>query len=387
MEVCKQSLHERFNAKLTFLIRAVLEEVLALNSQGDFAWIKDKAFKTIRIKDSTSFQLPDSIREAFAGSGGSSSKSGIKIQFEYDYLTGRIYQLVLCDGKSSDLSNSRETIDSLSKDELTLTDLGYVEIHILPQIEKRQAYYLFRLPTSVDVYRKKGQGYKKIDFQAIERFMKTNGLEVFELEVYVGKKQRHFTRLIIELVPEQIKHQRIRAHKKQAKSRGRTVKKSVLACAGLNLFITNLGKDELHITQARKLYRLRWQVELIFKLWKSIGKIHCVQKMKADRFISCLYAKLLWFFMNWNVLWIISNHLFFSQKPRLISFYKAFKSLSRKKDCKYSIISQDIEQIDAFIATLVDKVERYYLFEKKKGKLSSLEILLQYQTGFEKKNI
>jgi len=380
----KQSLQERFTERLSNFIKMVLEKVLVHNTdEAELEFIKGKSFKNIRIKDSTSFQLPESLKEYFKGCGGSGSKSGIKIQFEYDYLSGEVYELSLGHGKDSDLNNTRATINNLGEGDLSLTDLGYVETKSLPVIQERKAFYLYKLHGSVDVYRKTKNKFKKVDFVAIERFMKSNRVSIFEITAYVGQKEKQPTRLIIELVPEEIKQERIKKIKAEAKSRQRNVCKSYIDRAGLNLFITNLDNAQLNINQVRKLYRLRWQVELIFKIWKSIGKLHRVQKMKYDRFVSCLYAKLLWFFINWKILWKISIGIYLEDK-KLISFYKAFKSLSKRKEADFSIVKHDVRSIAEFIQNLARRVERYYLLEKRSDNLSSLEILWQYKIGFDK---
>ena len=41
-----------------------------------------------------------------------------------------------------------------------------------------------------------------------------------------------------------------------------------------NLFITNVPKETLPDEVVSVLYRMRWQIELIFKIWKSIFGIH-----------------------------------------------------------------------------------------------------------------
>jgi hypothetical protein len=48
------------------------------------------SFERIRILDATVFQLPDSFATDYQGSGGSSNTAGVKIQLEYDLLSGRL---------------------------------------------------------------------------------------------------------------------------------------------------------------------------------------------------------------------------------------------------------------------------------------------------------
>jgi len=76
-----------------------------------------------------------------------------------------------------------------------------------------------------------------------------------------------------------------------------------------------------------------------------------------------------------KILWSISLDLFETEK-KLISFYKAFSSISRKKE-KFNIFNQIKNSIAKFINILFSKSKRYYLLEKKNKKLSSIEILIK----------
>ncbi len=78
----------------------------------------------------------------------------------------------------------------------------------------------------------------------------------------------------------------------------------------MNLFITNVSADILSPDQVYNLYRVRWQIELVFKTWKGVLKIDKVRKMKANRFKCYLYGKLLWIVLNWG-------NLFNSQRSHL----------------------------------------------------------------------
>ena len=58
---------------------------------------------------------------------------------------------------------------------------------------------------------------------------------------------------------------RMRKANKTAAKKGRTVGKNYQARAGLNIYVTN---TKIEAKQVRLLYSIRWQIELIFKIWK-----------------------------------------------------------------------------------------------------------------------
>ena len=60
-----------------------------------------------------------------------------------------------------------------------------------------------------------------------------------------------------------------------------------------NVFITNVPVEKLATKQIRLVYSLRWQVEVMFKLWKSHYNIDKVKKMSIFRFECHIYAQLI----------------------------------------------------------------------------------------------
>ena len=62
-----------------------------------------------------------------------------------------------------------------------------------------------------------------------------------------------------------------------------------LACQ-LNLFVTNIPKGDCTANEIYQLYKIRWQIELIFKTWKSVLKYR-QDKNHEYRTIQVLYVK------------------------------------------------------------------------------------------------
>lgn len=93
--------------------------------------------------------------------------------------------------------------------------------------------------------------------------------------------------------------QKKRLQKKKSK-KGKTDKKDKL-WSKLNVFITNVPCSEITAQEAYDLHKIRWQIVLMFKIWKSILKIHLVRKMKPQRLKCYLYSKLLWAMLCWDI--------------------------------------------------------------------------------------
>ena len=58
-----------------------------------------------------------------------------------------------------------------------------------------------------------------------------------------------------------------------------------------SLFITNTSEGMLKTAEIIELYRLRWQIELVFKTWKSLLNVHKVKAVKKERLECHLIAK------------------------------------------------------------------------------------------------
>ena len=65
------------------------------------------------------------------------------------------------------------------------------------------------------------------------------------------------------------------------------------ATADWTIDLTNVPADRLSLADALVLGHARWQIELIFKLWKSQGVIDTWRSTHPWRLLCELYAKLI----------------------------------------------------------------------------------------------
>lgn len=263
--ISKQAIDDRFTQAAVDFIKSILEQALKI-------MIYDQEFKDLdilqhftqlKIKDLTCFQLPENMAEKYAGSGGSGSNASIRIQFEYEFKTGAISDLSLHAFNDQDSTDAVRTTSSIQPRELLLRDLGYSNIGVFQQIISQEAFFMSRLKSNIIVYEKKDNDFVRIDFQEIEANMKKTGKTFIEKQVYIGESEKLPVRLLIELMPEDKKQERLRVAQKEAKKKGRKIGKSFTARYGLNLFITNVDEETMDGRKIRKLYLIRWQIELM----------------------------------------------------------------------------------------------------------------------------
>jgi len=99
-------------------------------------------------------------------------------------------------------------------------------------------------------------------------------------------------RLLCERVPDAIVKQRQERLRKEAQDHGKTVSARQMALASWTILVTNVPAQMLTHAQALVLMRVRWQIELLFKLWKQHGLLDEWTGTKSWRVLCEVYAKL-----------------------------------------------------------------------------------------------
>jgi len=332
VEITKQSLHDRFNKYALAFLKIALEKMLCKQIDSRFAFLKHfNGFNRILIKDSTCFQVHESLADCYPGSGGDGSAASVRIQFEYDILSGKINDLSVNAFNDQDAIDSVATIELTDKGDLIIRDLAYMSLEVLQLIARQFAFYLCRAKPNIYIFEKKGAQYVKIDFVRETQYMKKRNIKCCEKEVYLGSKDKIKTRLILHLLPDQVVSERLRkAAIYNKKKGGKGLSKEYKAKAALNLFITNTNQEQVPIRHVWELYRLRWQIELIFKIWKSICNIEKVKKVKKERLECYIYSKLILIVLMWQILCKTAK-LLFDYEKKAISFFKAANTLLKLK--------------------------------------------------------
>ncbi len=149
-----EGLNQRFNPAAVAFLREVFTSLLTqkLCSNHSLSAHMISTFNRIRILDATVFQLPDHFATDYQGSGGSSNTAGMKIQLEYDLLSGQFLNVQLGPGKNNDKTYGTICLETVEADDLCLRDLGYFDLGDLQTIHDKEAYYISRLKLNTRIY-------------------------------------------------------------------------------------------------------------------------------------------------------------------------------------------------------------------------------------------
>lgn len=91
------------------------------------------------------------------------------------------------------------------------------------------------------------------------------------------------------LPPTQTQEARARVQREQ----GSDASSDTMEMAGYVVLFTTTPSSRLSAARCLAAYRLRWQVELLFKRWKSLGGMDELPNQRDDTTLAWLYVKLL----------------------------------------------------------------------------------------------
>jgi len=247
-------------------------------------------FRAVYLDDSTQVQLPTALAHLWRGSGGGASAAGqsaaLKLQVRLDCKRGHLSGPFLQAGRSSDRTSPTQHA-ALPAGSLRLADLGYFALEVLQRITQQQAYWLTRRMAGTQVYDAHGRDV------ALVPALASYGAAVGDLPLTLGVQQRLPARLVAVRVPPEVADRRRQALHADARRRGQAVSQERLRLADWTLFCTNVPPVLLSAPEILVLARVRWQVELLFKVWKSGGHLAQSRSAQPWRVLCEVYAKLL----------------------------------------------------------------------------------------------
>lgn len=367
IDIRKQSIHSKFTEKAVEFLKSLISDQLANRLRVPSLCLE--RFTEVFIQDSTRFGLPPSFHHEFKGYGGRSSKAGGKLQFVYGLTTQQMYYQSFESMTINDLTASKNN-EWIKEGSLVLRDMGYYNHEGIKQIIDKQAYFISRVKPKTALFDLQG---KPFDLTKCISKMKRNKLPYIEKELLIGHNKIFKTRTIICLLPDEIKHKRAKAVAYKAGNRNYTVQKQYHVWAGINVFITNLKGDNTPVKQVLDLYKLRWQVELIFKTWKSYYKIDCYKSMQKYRMQCYLYATLLLVLIHWKIFTWISLKL--HSKKNYLSIHKFTKLIIQLKASFTDCILLNKTNLATFLQNLLLLAEVFLNKEKKKHKTGFADIV------------
>jgi hypothetical protein len=282
VEISPQGLQERINSPQAneflhrLLLRGITYLVQAQGHRDDLL----AGFKGVYIQDSSKIELPACLHDLWQGN--QTAQATLKIHAVLDYQHGQL-DLSLASGRAHDCPLQTVTLPPGS---LRLADLGYFKVNVFEQLNAQNVSWVSRLPARAGIWDGEHVVHPATWFARQESTCIDQMIEL--------TAQRLTCRLIAIPVPVDVAETRRQRVQEAAKARKSSqLKPETLALCNWTILVTNLPATLFTPDEVVCLQRLRWQIELLFKLWKTDLAMDDWRTQQPYQILSEVYAKLL----------------------------------------------------------------------------------------------
>ena len=290
------------NEKISIRILSVIATILGIGSISDRAWSKKmlntkewlkyivcKMSSKLNVRDITLkrvIKIVDCSRIAQTGK----ERNEVRVHTSFNLNEGLIDEVHLTDKHVAESFEHYE----IEQGNIIIGDRAYGKSKVIEYTASRQADILARMsPSQIKLYDKEG---KKINMYNI---LKSSKEKKFEHKYYViENKKKIAVRVICSAIPEdkmESVNKRIKTEMK--KHQTKNSKPETKEYAKWIILVTTLDSKEYSIEEVIRLYKLRWQIELLFKRMKQHLEAHKIPKG------SYQYAEILVYL--WIITWLI----------------------------------------------------------------------------------
>jgi hypothetical protein len=322
-------------------------------------------FTAVYITDTSTFILPNELKPYYLGTGGKSdvNQSALKLDTCIELKSGSL-SCGLLQGTDAD-SRSPLAEKQNEKGALRLQDLGYFNLHRMKEQSERGEYWLSRLLPNTKILDSHKQ---EIDLQSY-LLSATKTQNHVELDVLVGKQEQVSARLIGHRLSQEAAGRRREQLKKNASKHGRSPTARNLALCDWSLYITNVERTKLTLKECLILYRVRWQIELLFKLWKTHNQVGQSRSQKCYRILCEIYIKLLVVLVQH---WILLTGLWNIPQRSLVKGTQLIKEQS----ARFAEAVGDRNKLLAFLAEMSERFQHGCRLNKRKNNPNTIDQLM-----------
>jgi hypothetical protein len=259
--VSKQGVFDRIGENTVTFSKQLLEEVLSKQFTKNYASILFDKFNDVLLQDSTTLRLPKILSSIFKGNHANGEQKAVaRIQSVFNIKKMAFSYFSLGSFTENDQSASSSILPILKQGDLVIRDMGYFAIDTYKKIIAAKAHFLSRLKYGVTISDESG---KVISLKKL--LSQKDGIDKW---VYIGVKNRLKVRLIMTPLPKAVAAEKIRKAKNHKDARFNH-SKEYYQWLKFNIYVTSVEDDVWNTTDVGMAYKVRWQIEIIFKSWKS----------------------------------------------------------------------------------------------------------------------
>ena len=319
IHVRTQALEERFGPASSRLMRQLLEEAAGQLVEGQALELAlwEHFPGGVYLQDGTVVSLPHELSSTWRGSGGpaGTNASGVRIQARWDMRCGGLHGLWLQEARESERNGLAMDVP-YPQDSLQIVDTAYLSYADMRMASQHRRFWITGVKADMCFRDAQGRWWNLTEWVHSQ----PTDTQVVDVWVQAGKTEQVPVRLLALRLPEEVVRRRKRRanreverrpHSKgvqrcgrrpkrgpgrqprqRARKRHKVSARKQSLCQWL-LVLTNVDGSVLDARQLVTLMRLRWQIELFWKLCKQEGKIDTWRSGKPQRSLTELYAKLL----------------------------------------------------------------------------------------------
>ena len=267
-EVSKQALFKRMNERTEVFASKLFSHVLNSRLEVLKKGRLFELFGRVMLGDSTTLSLPEVLAKDFPGNVSRGKQKAVaRLQCVIDIKSMKWVDLSLNAFTNNDQSASADVLSLLKKGDLLIRDLGYFVLKVLGEIINKKAFFISRLRYGLTLYNEAGKEITWKDLSKRKRLV--------DRKIIIGRKEMLPVRIIMIALPAKQAEERIRKAKKDRDKR-LNHSDEYYQWLRYNVFITNVQEETLCAKQIAEVYKIRWQIEILFKSWKSGGHLQTV---------------------------------------------------------------------------------------------------------------
>jgi hypothetical protein len=216
-------------------------------------------FRHIILQDGSSFAIHDGMREVFPGRFKVVKPAAVELHTTMDLLCDAPTTVVL----TPDTANEQAFLpDPASlRDSLLLADRGYIDLHYMSRVQDAGGFFLIRAkagmnPQVVEAFREDGKRLHSLRNKPLKT-----------IHAKLPKRQRVELGVQWQVDGHPLCLRLVISWNPHTKS--------------FCYFLTNLPATRYPLEVICRAYKWRWQVELLFKEWKSYANLHAFDTTKV----------------------------------------------------------------------------------------------------------
>jgi hypothetical protein len=310
VQVSNQAIEQRMSPQAANFLQRLLESLVALAVAGEPTKLPlFERFNGVYLQDGSVISLCDELAAAWPGCGSWSEhggQAGVRVQMRLEMTDGHVVGPWLQPARESEKSGVATAQETpLPKGALYITDAGLQTLSSLRALDEQGVFWLTAASLRQKIIDQHGKVWD------LPSFLLSHPKAPIDEPIRAGLREQVPCRLIAVPLPQKGKsrkpcglaasrkgsrHDVQVGRKKQPKKKVRKIKKSGARRRVVEdwlILLTNVPPELLSVPEARELMRLRWQIELIWKLWKQCGQIDVWRSEKPARILCEVFAKLM----------------------------------------------------------------------------------------------